>query len=36
LNVVLVSHMDEVLKQALLPGQAPTPIEPSNPDAQTA
>jgi len=36
LNVVLVSHMDEVLKQALLPGQAPTPIEPSSPDAQTA
>jgi ATP-dependent Lon protease len=36
LNVVLVSHMDEVLRQALLPALAAAPIEPSNPDAHTA
>jgi len=36
LNIVLVSHMDEVLKQALLPGPSTSSPNSSNPDASSA
>ncbi|NLF78434.1 MAG: endopeptidase La [Chloroflexi bacterium] len=36
LNIVLVSHMDEVLKQALLPGPSTSSPNSSNPDTSSA